>query len=95
MPHYSLSPEAKAPQAIGEATSLLQSLLTHPDRYGLTKNLIIIGYSSGGNLAWNAVLNILHSTQIKNLRGQISQLILMSPWADISMETTKYHQLST
>ncbi|MDO8954144.1 MAG: alpha/beta hydrolase [Gammaproteobacteria bacterium] len=89
LPHYSLSPEFKAPQAITDVKNVLLSLLKEPEKYGLTRNIIIVGYSSGGNVAWNAVLNILNEPATKALISRISNVVLMSPWADISMETTK------
>ena len=76
-------------RAIEEGTKILQALLTQPERYGLTAHLIVSGYSSGGNLALNAVLNILQSPQTKSLAKKISTLIALSPWTDASLET--YH----
>ncbi|MEM9103110.1 MAG: alpha/beta fold hydrolase [Pseudomonadota bacterium] len=88
LPQYALAPEAKAPQAIDEITTILKALLTEPEKYGVTNNLVLIGYSAGGNLAWNAILNLLHSTS-KKLIDSISRLILMSPWTDVSLKTTE------
>ena len=91
LPHYSLSPENKAPFAIDEITEILKTLLTHPEKYGLTKNLVVIGYSSGGNLAWNAISNLLDSAATKNLvRQYITHFILMSPFLDLSLKTVSF-----
>ncbi|MCX7124061.1 MAG: alpha/beta fold hydrolase, partial [Gammaproteobacteria bacterium] len=89
MPYYSLSPEVKAPRAMTEVTDVLESLLREPEKYGLTKNIILIGSSSGGSLAWNALLNLLNNPLTKALVAQIAHFILISPWVDISMETTE------
>ncbi len=88
LPHYSLAPETKAPTAITEITTLLKAILTDPKQYGVSKNLILVGYSSGGNLALNATLKLLHSEH-KQLVKHISQVVLMSPWNDVSMQTTQ------
>lgn len=89
LPHYPLAPENKAPKVIAAVTAILNTLLTCPEEFGLTNNLVVVGYSSGGNLAWNAVLNLLNSSVTKDRIKQISHLILMSPWVDLSMLTTK------
>jgi acetyl esterase/lipase len=86
--HYSLAPEVRAPKAISEITSVIKELLIDPKKYGLTENLIIVSYSSGANLTWNALLNIINSSETKELANKISHLFLMSPWADVSMKTT-------
>lgn len=89
LPHYPLAPEYKAPDVISQTTNFLKSLLMTPSDYGLTDNVVVIGYSSGGNLAWNAILNLLASATDQDLVNKISNLVLMSPWADISLETMK------
>ncbi len=89
LPHYSLAPEVKLPHMIEEVTSVLRALLTEPEKYGVTSNLVVVGHSSGGNLVWSAVLALLNSPATRKLIDKISQLILISPWVDISMATTK------
>lgn len=87
LPHYSLAPEVKAPTAINEVTNILLTLLKNPEQYNLSDNIFVVGYSSGANLALNAVLNILNTPKNSKLLAKIQHIFLMSPWIDVSMKT--------
>lgn len=89
LPHYALSPKYKAPQAINDTVEVLKALLSNSEEQGLTKNLVVIGYSSGGNLAWNAIAKLLNQEDTGTLIDKVQHLILLSPWVDLSMNLTK------
>ena len=88
MPHYSLSPEYKAPKAMHEATAVLKALLKEPQKFQLSSDIILIGCSAGGSLAWNALVTLLNDPLEQKLAEKVSNLILISPWTDISLETS-------
>lgn len=88
MPHYALSPEFKAPVALNEVTKVLTALITEPHKYQLSDNIMLIGCSAGGSLAWNALITLLNDPTHEERAKKISNFIMVSPWTDISMETS-------
>lgn len=76
-PSYRLAPESPFPAQLEDAEAALAALLR--DENGL-ENLFLAGDSAGGNLAL-AITQRLLARGSPSLRG----LILISPWADISL----------
>lgn len=87
LPAYPLAPETKAPDVITKTSAFLQALLTHPFSYGVSEKLVLMGWSSGSNLALTTLLNLKRN--IPDSIKKISQLILLSPWIDLSMKIAR------
>lgn len=84
LPNYPLAPEVKAPEILARIDRFLQALLR---RDPPSKEITLMGWSSGGNLALTSYLNLQQNAP--ELAGHITQLILIGPWIDISMQVSK------
>lgn len=84
LPNYPLAPEVKAPEILAQIDRFLQALLSDCP----SKEITVMGWSSGGNLALTSYLNLQQSSP--ELAGQVTQLILIGPWIDISMQVSKF-----
>lgn len=82
LPDFPLAPEVKAPGILARVDQFLQALLGSP----IGKNVVLLGWSSGGNLVLTSYLNVQKSAPA--LSKHIVQLIPISPWGDISMQVT-------
>lgn len=81
--HYRLSPESNADEIQQEVEQTLDEIVSNPEKYNLSDAITILGYSAGGNLAISSLCNR------ESLNKKIQRLILLSPWCDLSMATTK------
>jgi acetyl esterase/lipase len=84
LPNYPLAPEVKAPEILLQIDQFLQALLRNLS----LKEVALMGWSSGGNLALTSYLNLQQSAP--ELARQVKQLILIGPWIDISMQVSKF-----
>lgn len=84
LPDLPLAPEIKAPELLAKVDQFLQALLRSPQG----KNVVLLGWSSGGNLVLTSYLNIQKSAP--ELRHHISHLIPLSPWIDLSMQVARF-----
>ncbi len=87
LPDCPLAPEIKAPEIIAKTGNFLKELLANPLRHGFSENVILMGWSSGSNLALTLALNL--QTQAPNLYSKISKFILLSPWIDLSLQVSR------
>ncbi len=83
LPDCPLAPETKAPQIIAQVNAFIKALFSSPLTYGVSEDIILMGWSSGANLALTVALNLRRDEP--SLFSNISQLILLSPWTDLSM----------
>lgn len=84
LPNYSLAPEVKAPEILAQIDQFLQALLKNPP----SKEVTVMGWSSGGNLALTSYLNLQQNAT--ELSRQVTQLVLIGPWIDVSMQVAKF-----
>ncbi len=87
LPDYPLAPETKAPNVIAQAEVFLKEFLTDPIVFSTSENISLMGWSSGSNLALTLSMNL--QREVPNLFRKISQLILLSPWVDLSMRVSR------
>jgi acetyl esterase/lipase len=87
LPDYPLAPEAKAPEVIARTQAFLQECLTNPTAVGVSENVILMGWSSGGNMALTLAMNL--EDEAPSLFHKISRLILLSPWIDLSLQVSR------
>ena len=83
LPDCPLAPENKAPEIIAQSEAFLKEFLKNPTGLGVSKNIVLMGWSSGSNLALTLSLNLQRTAP--QLFKKVSQLILLSPWMDLSM----------
>ncbi len=84
LPNYPLAPETKAPEILAQIDEFLQACLYH----SLSKEVILMGWSSGGNLALTSYLNLQKSAPL--LAKQVTQLISIGPAIDLSRQVSKF-----
>lgn len=83
IPDYPLAPENKAPKIIAKSTEFLREFLKKPLFLNLSENVILMGWSSGSSQALTTALNLQEKSM--SLFRKISQLILLSPWIDLTL----------
>ena len=59
------------------------ALAKDPQAYGVSNNLILLGWSSGGNLALTTAFNLQKKSP--KIFEKFSQIIVMSSWIDLTM----------
>ena len=87
LPDSPLAPETKAREMLSQVNVFIKTLFNSFETYGISENFILMGWSSGANIAITAALNLQNEAPI--LFGKISKLVLLSPWIDLSMRTQK------
>ncbi len=87
LPNYPLAPETKAPESFKLLSHFLQDLLTHPNNFNLSDNIILMGWSSGGHMALSQTLHL--QKIMPQLFKKITKLILLSPWMDLSLNVAR------
>ena len=87
IPDCPLAPEDKAPTIVAAIDAFMRALSDNPAFFQLSNDLKLMGWSSGACLALGAALN-LRQYKVEQFE-KISQLILLSPWTDLSLETVK------
>lgn len=80
-----LAPEFKAPEIIAAADDFMLALTSNLEYLEFSNNICLLGWSSGGNLALTAALN-LQKNSPKNFK-KISKIIALSSWMDLTMRT--------
>ena len=70
---YALAPEHPFPSALEDAQDLILHVLQHPDVYDAA-NMVLSGFSSGGNLALAAATDLKRHSQLpsKAIRAVVS-----------------------
>jgi epsilon-lactone hydrolase len=83
LPVTPLAPENKASEIVAASDQFMFALAEDPQAYGVSNNLILLGWSSGGNLALTVALNLQKKSPTRF--EKFSQIILMSSWIDLTM----------
>ncbi|WUD70375.1 alpha/beta hydrolase [Streptomyces sp. NBC_00510] len=89
-PEYSLSPEARYPQALEECYAVARWVTRHGSEHGIDPTrLVVAGDSTGGNLS--AALTLLAKE-----RGDVSfrHQVLFYPVTDADFDTRSYHRFA-
>ena len=87
VPDCPLAPENKASKVVAAIDDFMRALSGNPASFELSEDLKLMGWSSGACLVLGAALN-LRQYNIEQFK-KISQLILLSPWVDLSLQAVK------
>ena len=87
LPDYPLAPESKEPEIMARSSQFLQAVLENSNALGCSDNLILMGWSSGAHMALSLALRL--QQEAPKQFAKISQLILMSPWIDLSLNVAR------
>lgn len=88
VPICPLAPENKAPAVVDRMNQFMQELGSNTALLGFSDNLKLLGWSSGACLALGAALDLQQNRPA--VFNNISQLILLSPWLDLSLEAIRH-----
>lgn len=86
IPDCPLAPEASAGDILAMTHQFMQSLSQDPCAFGLSNDIRLLGWSSGATLALSAALSCQENSKAY---AHLNQLILLSPWVDLTLDAVK------